>query len=49
MNHLEFEKNGRRYSLTGNVITVFLENGVKVRQLFFRDPKTAREAFLSVA
>ncbi len=49
MNHLEFEKNGRRYSLTGNVITVFLENGVKVRQLFFRDSKTAREAFLSVA
>ena len=49
MNHLEFEKNGRRYCLTGNVITIFLENGVKLRQLFFRDIKTAREAFLSVA
>jgi hypothetical protein len=49
MNHLEFEKNGRRYCLTGSVITIFLDNGVKLRQLFFHDEKTAREAFMKVA
>ncbi|WP_156011650.1 hypothetical protein [Treponema sp. C6A8] len=49
MNHLEFEKNGRRYCLTGTVITVFLDNGIKLRQLFFKDAKTARDAFLAVA
>lgn len=45
MNHMEFEKNGRRYSLTGSVITIFLVNGEKLRQLFFHDEKAAREAF----
>lgn len=49
MNHLEFEKNGRRYCLTGSVITIFQVNGEKLRQLFFEDAETARKAFLAVA
>lgn len=46
MNHLEFEKYGKRYCLTGSVITVFLDNGFKLRQLFYHDNEQARQAFL---
>lgn len=48
MNHLEFEKNGKRYCLTGSVITIFLRNGIKQNQFFYKDFQTARYAFLLI-
>lgn len=48
MNHLEFERDGKRYCLTGTVITVFLTNGIKQHQFFFKDTQTARYEFLII-
>ena len=48
MNHLEFERDGKRYCLTGSVITVFLVDGIKQKQVFYKDFQTAYRAFLVI-
>ncbi|MCR5496073.1 MAG: hypothetical protein K6F15_10605 [Treponema sp.] len=49
MNHQEFEKDGKRYSLTGNVITIYLENGIKQAQTFYENVESAQTAFKAIA
>ena len=46
--HYYFEKNGRRLSLVGTVITLFDENGKKLRQWFFDYKWEAKRVFLAV-
>lgn len=49
MKHLVFDRNGKTYSLTGAVITVFNDKGVKLDQWFYTDCELARHAFLKIA
>ena len=48
MKHLEFERDGKRYCLTGTVITVFLIGGIKQAQHFYKDFQSAYKAFLEI-
>lgn len=47
MKHLEFEFFGQRYSLTGNVITVY-DNGKKVEQSYYDNDELAKIQFLEL-
>ena len=46
--HYYFEKDGRRLSLVGTVITLFDENGRKLKQWFFDYKWEAKKVFLAV-
>ena len=46
--HYYFEKNGRRLSLVGTVITLFDEKGHKIKQWFYNSKWEARKVFLAV-
>ena len=46
--HYYFEKNGRRLSLVGTVITLFDENGNKIKQWFYKYKWEAKKVFLAV-
>ncbi len=48
MKHMSFEYNGKTYSLTGSVITVFRSDGLKLDQWFYADFDAARLAFLEI-
>lgn len=48
MKHLEFMFNGRKFSLTGDCITVFSKCGDKVSHKFFGSHDDAKKAFLEL-
>ena len=48
MKHLVFDRNGKTYSLTGTVITVFAFDGKKLDQWFYETFEEARAAFLKI-
>ncbi|MCR5724664.1 MAG: hypothetical protein K6G80_06210 [Treponema sp.] len=48
MKHLVFDRNGKTFSLTGSVITVFAYDGKKLEQWFYADFETAKQAFLEM-
>lgn len=49
LDHLEFNENGFRFSLTGTVLTVYDMDGFKVRQYFYDTKEEARALFLAIA
>ena len=49
MNHLEFTRDNIRYSLTGQVISFFNENGLALKRWFYADIQSARKAFFMLA
>lgn len=50
LNHLEFDTDKFRFSLTGSVLTVFcLLDGLKVRQYYYSSKDEARAVFLAIA
>ena len=46
--HYYFEKNGRRLSLVGTVITLFDKDGHKIKQWFYESKWEAKKVFLAV-
>lgn len=48
MKHLVFDRNGKTYSLTGAVITVFAKDGKKLDQWFYDNCELAKQAFLEI-
>ena len=49
MKHLEFDRNGKKYALTGSVITVYRFDGLKLKQWFYEDHEQAKRVFLQIA
>ena len=48
MHYYSVNSKGQRLSLVGSVITLFDDNGFKLKQWFFDDKREAMQAFMSV-
>ena len=49
MEHLEFDRDGKKYALTGAVITIYRFDGIKLKQWFYDNHELAKQVFLKIA